>query len=121
MLEVVENLEKTLADLSPAVLVGWGIVCVLAGLIVWLGGLGFRKVIIVVLMAGLGAALVFAGMVLLLQYKGAAPLSYISSRGAFFLGIWMIMTVFGSFVQLLFGRRTRKEATAKPANKDKEN
>ena len=48
MLEILQNFESAAAgtaQLSPLVLVGPGLAAVLVGLFVWLGGLGFRKVL----------------------------------------------------------------------------
>ena len=51
MLEILHDLEYALGGtvrLSPVVLVGPGLVCVVAGLFIWLGGLGFRKILVAV-------------------------------------------------------------------------
>jgi len=51
MLQILQDLESAIggtAGLSPVVLVGPGLVCVIAGLFIWLGGLGFRKLLVTV-------------------------------------------------------------------------
>jgi hypothetical protein len=51
MLEILQDFESAISGtvrLSPIVLVGPGLVCVIAGLFIWLGGLGFRKVLVAV-------------------------------------------------------------------------
>jgi len=51
MLEILQDFEYALGGrvrLSPVVLVGPGLVCVIAGLFIWLGGLGFRKILVAV-------------------------------------------------------------------------
>ncbi|MBC8469140.1 MAG: hypothetical protein H8D56_06680 [Planctomycetes bacterium] len=51
MLEILQDLEYALGGtvrLSPVVLVGPGLVCVVAGLFIWLGGLGFRQILVAV-------------------------------------------------------------------------
>ncbi len=51
MLEILQDLESAIGGvvrLSPVVLVGPGLVCVIAGLFIWLGGLGFRKILVAV-------------------------------------------------------------------------
>jgi hypothetical protein len=51
MLKILYDLEYAICGterLSPVVLVGPGLVCVLAGLFIWLGGLGFRKILVAV-------------------------------------------------------------------------
>jgi len=49
MLQILQDLESAIggtAGLSPVVLVGPGLACVIAGLFIWLGGLGFRKLLL---------------------------------------------------------------------------
>jgi hypothetical protein len=51
MLEILQDFESAIGGtvrLSPVVLVGPGLVCLIAGLFVWLGGLGFRKLLVAV-------------------------------------------------------------------------
>jgi hypothetical protein len=61
--------------------------------------------------ATVGAMLVFAGMVLLLLYKGSAPISAICSRASFYGGIFIAMTVSGTVGQLLLCRRAERRPT----------
>ncbi len=51
MLEILQDFESAIGGavrLSPVVLVGPGLACVIAGLFIWLGGLGFRKLLVAV-------------------------------------------------------------------------
>jgi hypothetical protein len=51
MLEILQDFESAFGGrvrLSPVVLVGPGLFCVIAGLFIWLGGLGFRKILVAV-------------------------------------------------------------------------
>ncbi len=51
MLEILQDFESAFGGtvrLSPVVLVGPGLVSVIAGLFIWLGGLGFRKLLVAV-------------------------------------------------------------------------
>ncbi len=76
-------------------------------------GAGFAVIIIVVLAiaagrlfvsvtaAMFGAGLIFAGMIILLFYKGSQPISYIAQRPGFYGLVFTAMTAFGAFVQLL--------------------
>jgi len=51
MLEILQDFESAIGGavrLSPVVLVGPGLTCVIAGLFIWLGGLGFRKLLVAV-------------------------------------------------------------------------
>ena len=54
MFEILQNFEQAAARFSPIVLIGPGIATVIVGLFVWLGGLGFRKVLAGVLGAVFG-------------------------------------------------------------------
>jgi len=225
MLEIFQNIEQTAAKLSPIALIAPGLLCVIVGLFVWLGGLGFRKLLVaivgavggaicgflfagpntmpvaisagigviiaiifeklfitamtagltavfgfavlawlskadfangfkqaclqmplytwaiiaalavIILAAGfyfwrltsalccaaLGTMLVFAGMILLLLYKGAAPISYIRIRPAYFGGLFLAMMAFGTVEQLLLCPRPHKKTiTKKQTSKTKE-
>jgi hypothetical protein len=68
--------------------------------------------------AALGTMLIFGGMILLLLYKGAAPISRICQNRLFYQSIFGIMTAFGMAEQLLLcqrikGKPTRKKKTKK--------
>jgi hypothetical protein len=52
MLEVLQSFEQSAATFSPIVLIGPGMAAVVIGLFIWLGGLGFRRL----LLAAAGAA-----------------------------------------------------------------
>jgi len=68
--------------------------------------------------AALGTIFVFAGMILLLLYKGSAPVSAILQKQVFYSCVFIIMITFGTIVQLLFCRPTEKK---QPANKEVNN
>jgi len=59
--------------------------------------------------ATVGTILVFAGMIMLLLYKGVEPISQISSRQTFYATVFAAMAVFGMIVQLLFCRHAAKK------------
>ena len=66
--------------------------------------------------AVLGTLLIFAGMILLLLYKGAMPVTVIDRKASFFAAVFGVMVVFGTVEQLLLcpwfeGRRKRKKET----------
>lgn len=229
MLEIAQNFEQIAVQLRPIVLIGPGLVAVLAGLFVWLGGLGarrvlaaivgavsggicgffitgwniglaaaiaaiaaiiaaaFEKIFITILVAALaavfalavfvrpyieiknaadfstgikqaciqipaynwviivalvvffiaagfllfrltsalccatlGTMLIFAGMILLLLYKGAAPVSGIYNRSSFYAAVFVVMTGFGTVGQLLLCQCPHKQPIRKKEeNKDK--
>lgn len=71
--------------------------------------------------AALGTMLIFAGMVLLLLYKGSVPISSVCCKAPFYSGIFIAMTAFGTIVQLLLCRRAKKRSTKrKESNGDRE-
>jgi len=51
--------------------------------------------------SALGVMLIFTGMILLLLYKGAAPVSWILGNQLFYLSVFAAMTVFGMTEQFL--------------------
>ena len=54
MLQILQEFEQTAARFSPVVLIAPGVVAVIIGLFIWLGGLGFKKVLVVILGAVAG-------------------------------------------------------------------
>jgi len=87
---------------------------VVAGLYLW-------RFISALCCAAFGTILVFAGMILLLLYKGAAPASSICSRTLLYTAVFTAMTLFGTFEQLLLCRPLRKPPiTRKDPDKDKQ-
>jgi hypothetical protein len=63
--------------------------------------------------ATLGSMLIFAGMIMLLLYKGAAPISRICQNRLFYQSIFGIMTAFGMAEQLLLCQRIKEKLTRK--------
>jgi hypothetical protein len=63
MVDVLKSFEQVSGRLNPLVLVVPGLVMAVAGLVVWLGGLGLRRVLLAALGAALGwiAAMLFVG------------------------------------------------------------
>lgn len=59
MLEVLQSFEQAAARLSPVVLIGPGLAAVIIGLFIWLGGLGFRRLLVAAAGAVAGASLGF--------------------------------------------------------------
>jgi len=55
MLEIAQNFEQMSGRLSPIVLITPGLTAVIVGLIVWLAGLRFRRIIVAVLGAFIGS------------------------------------------------------------------
>ncbi|MHC4088531.1 MAG: hypothetical protein ACYSU5_25490 [Planctomycetota bacterium] len=68
--------------------------------------------------AVLGALLIFAGMVLLLLYKGAMPVTVIDRKAPFFAAVFGAMVAFGTVEQLVLcpwfeGRRKKRKQKVK--------
>jgi hypothetical protein len=56
VIEIFQNFEQVAARFNPLVLIGSGVVILILGLLIWLGGLGLRKIFIS--LAGLGGGVV---------------------------------------------------------------
>ena len=85
------------------------------------GGSFFWRLISAVFCSVSGTTLVFAGMTLLLLYKGATPAKSIAGKQSVYLAVFAGMIVFGTVEQLLLCRRFGKKLIRKKqADKDKE-
>jgi hypothetical protein len=94
----------------------WAITAALATVFM-AGAFFFRRLIPALCFSVLGTGLVFFGMILLLVYKGAAPLSRISRQPLTYAGVFAVMTVFGTVEQVLLcrGAKTQGEGKKKAA------
>jgi hypothetical protein len=90
----------------------WPIMAALA-VIVLAAGLFLRRLMSALCCAVLGTMLIFAGMILLLLYKGSVPISGICNKSLFYAGVFGAMTAFGTVVQLLLCPRLEKSAKRK--------
>lgn len=116
MIDVSDEIKKACSQMW---LFGWAIIAVLV-IISITGGLYLWRLTSAVCCAVLGTILIFAGMVLLLLYKGSAPISDIYSRPLFYAGVFGAMTAFGTTEQLLICPWLNKKAIKrKEAKKDK--
>jgi len=79
----------------------WAIITVLV-VIFLVAGVFLWRLTSALCCAALGSLLIFCGLILLLLYKGAAPINHISQRQLFYLGVFLAMIAFGTCVQLLF-------------------
>lgn len=86
-----------------------------------LGGFFLWRLTSALCCAALGTMLIFAGMILLLLYKGAAPISNIYSRIPFYSAAFTAMITFGTIEQLLLCKHAKKKLPSKKeANNNKE-
>lgn len=88
----------------------WGIIALLA-LLFFAGGFAFWRLNAAICFSVLGTMLIFAGMILLLLYKGSEPVGRISGRPLFYAGVFTAMAVFGTLEQLLLCRGSKSQAT----------
>jgi len=101
---------------NQAVIAALGAIFIVAGVLFW-------RLTSALCCATLGTLLIFAGMILLLWYKGAAPISWIYNRTSFYAAVFGAMTGFGTIEQLLLCKsyqkhlRTKKQATKQDTNK----
>jgi hypothetical protein len=95
---------------SWAILAAAAAVSAVVGLYLW-------RLVSALCCAALGTTLIFAGMILLLSYKGSAPITKMSGGSPVYAAIFLGMITFGTIEQwLLF--RLKKTRPAK-AKKDK--
>ncbi len=84
-------------------------------------GFFFRRIISALCFAAFGTILLFAGMILLLSYKGAEPISYINRNLSFYGMVFTAMVAFGAIEQLLLCRFAKsKTKRAEKANKSEQ-
>jgi hypothetical protein len=110
--------------LSQMPVYNWAIIAALA-VIFPAAGFFQRRLTSAFCCAALGAILIFAGMILLLLYKGAAPISRICQNQLFYQGVFGVMTAFGMAEQLLLcqrikGKLTRKKGKSKDGKEPEE-
>lgn len=98
----------------------WIIIAALVTIFI-MGGLFLWRLTSALCCAILGTQLVFAGMILLLLYKGAEPISSISRRTLFYAAVFIVMIAFGTIEQLLLCPWLESKAIRrKEAKKDKQ-
>jgi hypothetical protein len=88
----------------------WAIMAVL-GVIFMSVGFCLSRFTSALCFATLGTVFIFAGMILLLLYKAAMPLSGIGNKQSFYAAVFLAMTGFGTVEQLLLSQFTRKKPT----------
>ena len=90
----------------------WAIVVALGAIFMGVG-FCFSRFASALCCAMLGTTLVFAGMIMLLLYKAAMPVSDIGNKQSFYAAVFLAMVSFGVIEQLLFSKRIKE----KPARK----
>ncbi len=90
----------------------WAIIAALAAISI-AAGFFLWRLTSALCYAALGTVLIFAGMILLLIYKGAEPVSYISRRQSFCVAVFAAMIAFGTIEQLLLCKPAKRPLTTK--------
>ena len=90
------------------------------GLVVAAFGFFLPRVTVSAVFSVLGTGLIFIGMLLVLLYKGARPISHVYERTGLYNTIIPVMIVFGTAVELLLcPRRNKKPDIIKPNTGEK--
>jgi len=96
-----------------AIIVALVVISIVAGFYLW-------RLTSALCCAVLGAVLIFAGMILLLLYKGSVPISGIYRSPSFYAAVFITMAAFGTVEQLLLCPWLKTKAIGrKEAKKDK--
>lgn len=96
------------------------IISAIAGLAVVILGFFMPQFIAALTCAALGTGVIFVGMMLLLLYKGAQPITHVYGKANIYNTVVLAMVVFGSAVQLLLcSARDRKLAIKKRSDGEK--
>jgi len=91
-------------------LYNWAIIAVSA-IILILPGLIFWRLASSLFFSALGTLMIFTGMILLLLYKGTAPISRIADKNSFYAIVFIAMIAFGTLEQFLLCRNIRGQST----------
>ncbi len=83
------------------------------GLVVGVMGYFMPQLISALSCAALGTAIIFCGMILLLLYKGAQPITHIYARAGIYNTALLAMAVFGSAIQMMLCSARDKKMAAK--------
>jgi hypothetical protein len=117
VVDVRENIKQTCSWMPVYV---WVILPVLVVIFIVVGFF-LRRLASALCCSVLGTILIFAGMILLLLYKGSLPISSIYSKPPFYGAIFITMIVFGTIEQLLLCKRVKRDSIRRNrANKGKE-
>ncbi len=90
-----------------------GLIIMVLALIFMVVGFLFKNVASALCFSILGTVLIFAGLILLLLYKGAVPVRIICSKQSYYAIVFLAMTAFGTFEQLLLCQRQKKSSAGK--------
>jgi hypothetical protein len=110
--EYISGLRATLREVCAQVpLRSWLIIAAL-GVTFIATGIFLWRLTSALCLAASGTIFIFAGMILLLLYRGSEPLSNIYRSAPFYAAVFAAMVIFGTIEQLLFCRAASKKAKA---------
>ena len=116
----IDSINRIKQARSQMPLYKWAIIAVLAILLI-AGSFWIWRLASALCCSALGTLLIFAGMILLLLYKGSAPITKIVARTQFYGTVFIGMTAFGTLEQLLLCRYEERKAKRKRrADKNKQ-
>jgi len=95
MFEIIQNFEQTALRFSPIVLIVPGLLAVIVGLFIWLGGLGFRRILVAVVGAvtGFGCGFFIVGNIMAAGVLAAAVALIASILQRLFIAILAVSLV----------------------------
>jgi len=112
-LDLTDGVKRTGRQLAAS---RWAIVATVTFTLLMMGLL-FRQLGGAVSCALLGTVMIFAGLVLLLMFKGSTPVTWIGGQPLLFGGVFLSMVVFGTLEQWILCRRADRRSEAKAPSK----
>jgi len=111
------GLRTTLSQLAVQhwiIIAGPAVLAIIAGFYIW-------PLVRPMCSAALGTIFIFAGMILLLVFKGSAPAKIISEKSYFYSLVFVVMIAFGAFLQLILTTGLRKKPASQPKEEGQKN
>jgi len=112
---------KVMDNIKTASIVAF-VAAIVTLLVAGFAAFAMPRIFIAVVSSSLGSAVIFAGMVLLLFYKGSKPVNCIAEKDRFYIMVLAAMTVFGALVQLILSpapKKIKKEKEVVPETEGK--
>jgi hypothetical protein len=103
-----DRAKKAITSASAVSFAAAGVVIVIAAIATLMA----PRLFIAAVSSTLGSAVIFAGMIMLLFYKGSKPISCIAEKPRFYLAAFTAMIIFGTLVQLVLSPPAKAKAKA---------
>ena len=107
------NLTGSLSEIISAMPAKGWLVIGASAFVCIISGFHLFRLVSALCCAFLGTCMVFAGMIVLLSYKGAQPVDKISAQAAFYGFIFLGMVAFGTIEQMLLCKHRHKAGEPK--------